>query len=532
MPVDHVVVLCLENRSFDQMLGFLEHPDPTFEGLLTGGAHGNAGSNGEVVPATADAKRVIPYGPDHSHDAVVQQLSRTLTGQATNQGFVLSYELKASGRSPSTKGGLIPDLARLVSRPRRNPAGARRGPLVMRCQSPAQVPVLATLAREFAVCDQWFCSVPGETWPNRNFLHAATSDGEVNIEIRPYLNRTIFELLEENGHDWRIYHDDTPQAWAFPRLWDTADRHAKWFDMDRFYGHVARGDLASYTFIEPNHRPPLHTLDRLSGPTAAAARSDSQHPENNLVSDGAYDGYDDHVPTDFARGERLIARIYEALRANPELFARTVLVITYDEHGGWYDHVPPTLRVPSPGSLRPNFATRLLRALMHTNATAFDFTTVGVRVPTLIVSPLVERARVDHTVYEHASLPATLRRMFAPGAGPLTPRDAAAAPFDHLWSRSEPRTNLPDLSPYAAADLDATSAVPVAEPATADAGSEWVPDYYREFLNQAEQVRRRLEAVGEPETAGVPVVTSSEAGHALTRQFQQAAERHRTGRTS
>jgi len=533
MTVDHVVVLCLENRSFDHMLGFLRHPDPTYQGLLGGGVHGNRGSDGKLVEATPDAKSVIPYGPDHSHDAVMQQLGYAgISAAATNQGFVRSYELKASGRSPSTKGGLIADLMRRFERPTTNPAGARRGPLVMRCMSPERVPVLTTLAREFAVCDNWFCSVPGETWPNRNYLHAATSDGEVNIEIRPYRNRTIFELLEDNGRDWRIYHDDTPQVWAFPRLWDSADRHAKWFPMERFYGHVAAGDLPPYTFIEPNHRPPVHTVDRLSGASAAAARSDSQHPENNLVSDAAYDGYVDDVPTDFERGEQLIARIYEALRANAALFERTVLVITYDEHGGWYDHVPTTARVPAPGRVHASLPTRVMHRLWRTNATAFDFTTLGVRVPTVVVSPLIEAAKVDHTAYEHASVPATLRRIFAPHAEPLTARDAVAATFDSLWTGSVARTDLPDLSQYAAGPAAtapvATAAVAAAEPG--DTERDWVPDYYREFVSQADEVRRHLQKVREPETEGLGPITSPEDGHAITQEFQRAAERHRGAR--
>ena len=529
MGVDHVVVLCLENRSFDHMLGFLRHPDETYAGLLTDGPHENSGSDGKPVPATPDAKRVVPFGPDHSHDAVVQQLSRTmLMGAATNQGFVRSYELKASGRSPSRRGGLLADLMALVSRPRTDPTGARRGPLVMRCQPPERVPVLSALARGFAVCDSWFCSVPGETWPNRNYLHAATSDGEVNIQIRAYRNRTIFELLEDHGRDWRIYHDDTPQAWAFPALWDSPGRHARWFAMERFYGDVAAGDLPSYTFIEPNHRPPLHTLDRLS--RHDAGRSDSQHPENNLVGDGAYDDYPDLVPTDFERGEQLLARVYEALRANSDLFARTALVITYDEHGGWYDHVPPTARVPAPGNLRASVMTRLLRALVRTNAAAFDFTTLGVRVPTVVVSPLIDPDTVDHTLYEHASVPATLRQLFAPHAAPLTARDAAAHTFDHLWTRTEPRTDLPDLSAYAAVPA-ARETMDWSDGAAVRAGAaerSWTPDYYEDFVKQAEEVRRSLQAVGEPEADRMPTITSPEEGHTVTMEFQRAAERHRT----
>ena len=99
----------------------------------------------------------------------------------------------------------------------------------MRCQPPERVPVLSTLALEFAVCTRWFCSVPGETWPNRNFVHSATSDGTTIIVTRFYENQTIFELLEKAGKTWRIYYDDTPQVWAFKHLWDTPDQASNWF---------------------------------------------------------------------------------------------------------------------------------------------------------------------------------------------------------------------------------------------------------------------------------------------------------------
>jgi phospholipase C len=519
-----VVVLCLENRSFDHMLGFLPHPDSTFEGLLGPGVFGNLTPEGQLVKATPTAKPVLPFGPNHSHDAVMQQLA-VRRGVPTNQGFITSYELTASGRSPSVHGGVLGALLGPLLAGRRSRSTAPgRGPLIMRCQDPARVPVLSTLALQFAVCDHWFSSVPGETWPNRNFLHAATSDGETNIEIRPYYDPTIFELLEAHGHEWRVYHDDTPQAWAFPHLWDTPDRHAKWFCIDEFADHVNAGQLAAYTFIEPNHRPPVHTLDRIAAVGGRTGVSNSQHPENNLVDDDAYDRWDDAGDSDFRRAEQLIANIYQVLRANPDLFARTVLLITYDEHGGFYDHVPPTVPVPAPSPVEhATWATRLRRWLWRTNATAFDFRSLGVRVPAVVVSPLIEAGTVDHTVLEHASVPATLRALFAPGAAPLTQRDAAAATFLHLCSRTSPRTDLPDLSN----GFGSTTSVPGGEAEHHPTSTAVTPHYYHEFLQQAELVRTHLDAVGEPETATLGSVHSVSDGHDVSHAFVEAATRHR-----
>jgi phospholipase C len=531
VPIDHVVVLLLENRSFDHMLGFLDHPDPEFEGLTRDGPFDSPGwDNGPRVAATPDAKRVLPFGPDHSHDAVMEQLAVTDSGagrMATNQGYVTSYERKVRGMAPATFGGILgPLLNRLFGRkPGSGPVAEGRGPLVMRCQSERNVPVLATLAREFAVCDRWFCSVPGETWPNRNFLHAATSDGLTNIEVRPYTNRTIFELIEEHGASWRIYHDDTPQVWAFPRLWDTPRRHGNWFPVAKFGVHATAGDLAAYSFLEPNHRPPVHTV-----PVDPAARGlgSSQHPDNNRIANDAYDTYPDTADTDFARGEALVASVYEALRANPDLFNRTMLVISYDEAGGLYDHVPPPTGVPNPGT-PPSRLGRVFKFLWHRNAAVFDFTMLGPRVPAVIVSPLVPAGTVDHRTHEHASVPATVRALFAPAAPPLTARDGWAVPFHDLATLDQPRTDLPDLSAHARRAAEALPPT-VTEEATLTGPVPQtradIPDYYQDFIAQAEQVRAHLDRLGEPEIASVPPATPRLAAE-VTLAFAKAAHRHR-----
>ncbi|QDP95646.1 hypothetical protein FOE78_06755 [Microlunatus elymi] len=537
--IDHVVVLALENRSFDHMLGFLAHPDPAFDGLLTAEGYSNPGWNGgPAVVASPIAKRVLPVGPDHSHNAVMEQLAVVGSGagrKATNTGFVASYERKGRGLVPPPYRGLLAPLLNLVAgRLGSSRMAANRGPLVMQCQPPAQVPVLSELAREYAVCTRWFCSVPGETWPNRNFLHAATSDGATDIELRFYANRTIFEVLEEAGCDWRIYHDDTPQVWAFPRLWDTPERHARWFPLADFARHVAEGSLPNYTFIEPNHRPPLHTLDH-EPLVGVPDVSNNQHPENNLVSDAAYDGFVDDGDTDFARAEQLLAMVYEALRGNPALFEHTVLLVTYDEHGGLYDHVPPPCDVPAPGSGSTTpperRLLRLAHALLRRSAAAFDFTMLGPRVPTVVISPLVPAGTVDARIHDHATVPATLRLLFAPDEVPLTARDAWAQrhPFHTVMTLDRPRSDLPDLSGYLppkVGSADVSREAPGGRPETARV-KPWVPEYYDAFMQLGRDVSQRLASVGEPEVVSPgPTPTVASAAQVST-EFALAAERHR-----
>ncbi len=525
--IRHVVVLALENRSFDHMLGFLDHPKGAeFDGL-TGMTFTNPGVDGTVVAATAEAKTVLPVDPDHAHEAVVEQLAVTGKGSAgkpTNQGFIASYDRKCRGLAKVAYGGLLSPIANWIAARRSSgqPAVDGRGPLAMLCQPSTAVPALSRLAVDFAVCTRWFCSVPGETWPNRNFMHAATSDGETDIDLRFYDNRTIFELLEEARRSWRIYHDDTPQLWAFSELWDTPERHANWYEYSEFAKHAAAGDLATYSFIEPNHRPPLHTLDHepiIGSPDV----SDNQHPGNNLVKNASYDGFTTQRETDFTRADRLIAQVYEALRANTDLFRQTVLVITYDEHGGLVDHVPPPTDAPAPGG-QASMLGRLFHIFLYRKAKAFDFHMLGPRVPAVIVSPLIEAQTIDDLVHEHSSIPSTLRALFAAGADPLNARDAWAAPFHTVLTRREARSDLPDLS--------AIAHVPAQPPAAAVAQTEEpvIPEHYQPFVKLAEKTRRRLRRKGVPE-AQPKTVSRRTAPRAkaqlVTQAFVEQAKRAR-----
>jgi phospholipase C len=525
--VEHVIVVALENRSFDHMLGFLDHPNPAFERLTQDGRYDNPGWDGAPpVPASPDAKPVLPIGPDHSHDGVIEQLALDAHGQPTNQGFVTSLE--RAGRNPKRpkySGLLSPavNLFRGLIGPKK-PSTPGRGPLAMLCQPDRQVPVLSQLARDFAVCTRWFCPVPGETWPNRNFLHAATSDGETDIDLRFYDDTTIFERLEKSGKSWHIYYDDTPQIWAFRELWDTAERHANWYPFPDFVAHVAAGQLPSYSFIEPNHRPPLPLMnDRVSsGPEV----SNNQHPENNLVSDAAYDVFDAVAATDFARAETLIATIYEALRANPAVFERSLLLVTYDEHGGLYDHVPPP-HAPNPGT-KQDWPTRIGHVFLRPKAAHFTFELLGPRVPALVISPYVPAGTIDTTVRDHSSVPSTVRQIFAPASKPLTARDAWAPPFHTLLSLASPRrSDLPDLSRFAGPATTAPGQAGAEQASGAPPAS--VSQYFQPFAKQADMVHRHLLAVGEDEAKATPVRTKApiERGAQITQIFTDAARRHR-----
>jgi phospholipase C len=379
--IESVIVLMLENRSFDHMLGFLPHPSPNYP-RLTGNEENPAAEPAEPpIKVSATARTTLALDPAHDHGDVMLQLTGKRSARPpyvlTNSGFVVSYE--GVGLRQKRRRGF--------------------GPLIMKCQPPGNIPVLATLASSFAVCTRWFCSVPGQTWPNRNFAHAATSDGEVDNSLRFYTNPTVFETLGEAGRSWRIYHRGAAQSWAFRNLWLRRQELGGFDSHGDLMRAIADDRLPAYSFVEPDHFWP---------------RPSSQHPANNEKNG-----------EDFARGEALIRNIYSALLARPAVFEKTLLVITYDEHGGTYDREPP----PS--------GDRFKDGRVAPGGFAFDL--LGPRVPTVLVSPRIPAGTIDATVYDHSSIVATLRRLFAPGAEPLSPRDAIAETFERNLALEVPR---------------------------------------------------------------------------------------------
>jgi phospholipase C len=322
----------------------------------------------------------------------------------------------------------------------------RRAPdptLVMKCFDPTQVPVLTTLAREFAVCDCWFSSLPGPTWPNRFFAHAATSGGlddspsaldvlvhEVGAGFE-FENSTIYDRL---GDDWLVFHGD-PFPHVFSIKGMLPERLAGRFQPQSRFEAIVSDPMfsAKYVFIEPNY-------GRVYGDYAFG---NSQHPLDDMT-----------------QGEWLIKRVYEAIRQSPH-WNESALLITYDEHGGFYDHVVPPPATP-PGDA----------AFSRLNIHGFDFAQLGVRVPAVIVSPLIEKGTIDHRVYDHSSVPATLIKLFdlpaVDGKRNLTARDAAANTFESVFSRDEPR--LENETPRALPD-------PPDSGFRADADDDSIPDF-------------------------------------------------------
>src|SRR4051812_20932561 len=295
----HVVVLMMENRSFDHMLGALKATDARIDGL--DGTQFNPDSTGAVAPAQplAQFQGQLDPDPDHHFPGVDLQIfngDTTPSRVATMQGFVKSYFSQRKDVKHSRK--------------------------IMYHFTPEKVPVLTTLAREFAVFNRWFSSIPGPTLCNRAFAHYGTSFGHVGMELF-YVNtkfKSVYQRLIDTNHTSKLYYFDQVSS-SLEVINLLKDQPKLFGTYEQFLDDCRRGTLPEYSFVEPNYSD--H-----DGDDGAVIASD-QHPDHHV-----------------AEGERFIASIYMAIRDNPALWSSTALLITYDEHGGIYDHVPPPSCLP------------------------------------------------------------------------------------------------------------------------------------------------------------------------------------------
>lgn len=423
--IDHVVVLMLENRSFDHMLGRMTQPK--VNGILD--AHGKPNpayyneweektSAGHTVRVRDTVGSDAPFdvalrdkrgfgGPSHSFTGATTQLYGTkkptpeaLAKSAPMSGFLTSYlnqlKMDVGIAAPTDEEVRLP----------------------LTSFKKDDLPVLWQLAGEFCVCDNWFSEVPGPTEPNRLFAHAATSMGLVFNPWgdMPITARTIYEELDKTGHDWAFFYYDLSDSDSFPQLKKRTERVLRF---EQFWPKAQTGALPTYSFLCPRYN------DSPQEPCS------SQHP-----------------PYDVRGGENLIADVYEALRQSPA-WARTLLIVTYDEFGGFYDHVAPPIGVSNPDG--KNAPSDEVKALVQKNskysyattdpAYQFDFTRLGVRVPTILISPWIPKGMVDSTRYQHTSIMATLRDLY--GARALTKRDAEAVSFLKVLSLQTMRADTP-----------------------------------------------------------------------------------------
>ena len=380
-PIEHVIVLMLENHTFDKMLGFLKKG----EGLT--GKEFNLvdplNPNSERVLVSDKAENVTSPDPMHTlRDTNIELFGPNGTVQTKdlNSGFLFDYIRRAGGNLET-------------------------GKKIMQSYKPESLPVLSALAKEFCLCDHWFSSVPGPTFPNRFYAHAATSDGQAfNNKNHDYAMRTISNNLQDHNQTWGIYFHDIAVALMLTRI---KDKKANFKRFPDFLKDAKSGKLPNYSFLVPSF-------------------SDFQQRKAN----------DQHPPHDVRFGEILIADVYEAIRGNEALWKKSLLIVLYDEHGGSYDHVhtPPFAPFQKYKVRNPDGKDSV--------SPPFKFDRLGLRVPAILISPFVKKNSLDSTIYEHASIPATVKKLFDL-ADFLTERDRHANTFEGALSLKNPRDDAP-----------------------------------------------------------------------------------------
>jgi phospholipase C len=424
--IEHIVVLMLENRSFDHLLGTL----PRTEGVLdaSGGVRDDlfnladpADPTSERFPPKLGARFAVPPdevkgpygGPSHSYPGATEQLfgvetvtvdgaettpyhgGAQATTPPTNSGFVKSFTRELSG---------VMGAAALAAARKAAAQGNGEDPLqeVMEVFTADQLPAIHTLAQQFCVCDHWFSELPGPTEPNRLFTHAGTSTGltynpwALDIQEVP----TIYDRIDAAGKDWAFYSLDLMDSTNYASLREKPQANYKFA---QFVTDAGSGKLPFYSFLCPRYT------------NAPEGRANSQH-----------------APDDVRYGDALIADVYRAVRTSP-LWENTLLIVTYDEHGGYFDGVtPPAVDAPddnlSPNAFMVGEAGKSSANSYLTGANyTFDFMRLGFRVPAVLVSPWIKAGTVDSTPYRHTSILRFVCDLL--GAAPLTKRDATATSF-------------------------------------------------------------------------------------------------------
>jgi phospholipase C len=383
----HIVVLMMENRSFDHMLGGLKKTNPKINGL--NGDESNPDTTGNIVKAqpTASYQGQLSHDPDHHFPGTDLQIfggAPIDPGRVANmQGFIKSYATQNSNVNASHA--------------------------IMNYFAPEKLPILTTLATEYAVFNGWFSSIPGPTVCNRAFAHYGTSFGNVDMNLFYVTDAdrdkipTIYERMKAGGHGAKLYYYDQPSSTM--EIVNLLKDQSFFGTLADFIADCNSGNLPEYSFVEPNYSD--HP-----GPGGGQLLATDQHPDHHVLA-----------------GDNFIADIYNAIRGTDDLWKSTALLVVYDEHGGLYDHVVPPNCTPDGYKAAP--------AATGVPGLEFKFDRLGIRVPAILISPYIARGTVvpgtedpaNQRIFEHASIPATVTKQFLPGNNQGTAREKQAETF-------------------------------------------------------------------------------------------------------
>ena len=440
---DHVVVLMLENRSFDNLLGYLYDKDNVPEGKSFAGLQDYTGAM--PIPAYAkganDHPPIKPCAAESYHQPfpdpgeVYQHVNTQLFNEISEGNcdepaykMVKPYNVLTAEQCTPPMTGFVKDYINTLNAmkdKKYNDPDYDLYSVIMQCFEPVKIPVLTSLATHFAVFDHWFCSVPSQTWCNRAFWHAGTSAGKVvnplnsggtlsDIEAmiswakEVWPNKTLFQRMEESNISHAVYTEDPVSLTSLVNGPFKNDDVIRTGDkLSVFKDDIAKKKLPQYSFIEPKFF--------------------GQHNDQHPSSVGAFiDG-----PTrdgTVLLGEKLIADVYNSIFTNDTYRDNTLLIITYDEHGGCFDHIPPDC----------------IKSKEAPGQKDFTFNRLGVRVPMVMVSAYIKEKTIINNTFEHTSFIRTMCKKW--NMDGLTSRDKNAPCFSSVFSNKK-RKNFPTINP-------------------------------------------------------------------------------------
>jgi phospholipase C len=387
MPFDHIVVVMMENHSFDNLLGALPQLGKTgADGLTFRGGVATNSNPGPTGPVRAFPFPNTAQGPDVSQS---WNATHTQIDGGRMDGFVRSVS---------------------ASQP-------------MGYYTPRDLPFAYSFARAFTLANRWFCSAPCQTYPNRRFLMAATAYGNISTDSQslqdpPPPNGTIFDRLSAHAISWRDYFTDLPQTGIIPSIIEKYP--ANLAPIAEFFADCAAGTLPSVSFVDPEF-----------GVVSAAGQGLAALPPLAPISAGLQTtGGDQEDPQDMYYGEKWAYQVTRAVLSSPA-WPRTLLIYTYDEHGGYYDHVPPPAAI-APDSIPPVLGPGDIKG---------GYNIYGPRVPAIVASPYAKPGGTTDVVHDHTSVLATIEHKWNLPA--LTYRDANATTVMDFLSSDRPALLTP-----------------------------------------------------------------------------------------
>jgi phospholipase C len=395
MPFDHIVVVVMENHSFDNLLGTLHRTRAEVDGL--------------TFDQSGNATNANPRPGEPGGQVVAFPLTTTAQSSGPSQSWRATHE--------QINGGAMDGFVRSVG-----------VDAPMAYYTPEVLPFAYSLAETFTLANRWFCSVPGPTYPNRRFLLAGTAfggtvtgkDGLLNAHPP---NGTICDRLSEHHISWANYFTDLPLTLTIPStVVDHFDHHHR---LARFFEDCASGSLPAVSFVDPAVGAISSIAQSIKWlPDLVKAALRRLGPPKETEED----------PADMYYGESWAHQVIEAVLRSPS-WPRTLLIYTYDEHGGYYDHVPPPA-APIPDDIPPELSP---------GDPPGTYGIYGPRVPAVVVSPYSRAAGVSNVVHDHTSVLATIEHKWNLPA--LSNRDANAANvMDFLDTSAQPRVDPPALT--------------------------------------------------------------------------------------